>query len=270
MLALAATTLIAPLLVAATTLVARRHGPNAGGIVSAFPAIVGPVLLIDLLEHDARFTADAASGTLLGLVALALFAALYGRIAAARRPWPRALLAAWAGAGIVGALLAALTVPPLLAALAAAVALVAAARALPPTPPHDPAAATGQGSLPVRMLTAAALVVALSAAAGALGPTAGGVLSALPVLASVLAVFTHRDHGPHATVALLLGMLRGLAGYVAFCLLIALLIEPAGPAAAFSAATAAALAAQLATAARTTTRAHNERRPLARASEQGV
>jgi hypothetical protein len=119
------------------------------------------------------------------------------------------------------------------------------------------------------MATAAALVVALSAAAGALGPTAGGVLAALPVLASVLAVFTHRDHGPASAVALLHGMLGGMGGFVAFCLLVALLIEPAGPTAAFAAAAAGALTAQLA-AALLPSPAHNDRRPLARASEQGV
>jgi hypothetical protein len=46
-----------------------------------------------------------------------------------------------------------------------------------------------------------ALVVALAAAASALGPAAGGVLAALPVLASVLAVSTHRARGGAEAVA---------------------------------------------------------------------
>ena len=65
--------------------------------MSAFPAIVGPVLLIDLLRHDERFAADAAAGTRLGLVALSAFAAVYARLAVRRGP-ARALAGAWGAA----------------------------------------------------------------------------------------------------------------------------------------------------------------------------
>ena len=74
--------LVAPALVGAATLAARRWGQEIGGLVSAVPAIVGPVLLIAALEHGATFAARAANGTLLGLVALAAFAVAYGWTAA--------------------------------------------------------------------------------------------------------------------------------------------------------------------------------------------
>ncbi len=64
--------LVAPALVAAATLAARRWSPRVGGVVSAFPAIVGPVLLIGADAHGTAFAARAATGTLLGLVALAV------------------------------------------------------------------------------------------------------------------------------------------------------------------------------------------------------
>jgi hypothetical protein len=62
------------------------------------------------------------------------------------------------------------------------------------------------------------------------------VLAGLPVLASVLAVFTHRSNGSAAVVALLRGMASGMAGFVAFCVVVALLITPTGIAPAFLAA----------------------------------
>jgi hypothetical protein len=65
----------------------------------------------------------------------------------------------------------------------------------------------------------------------------GGILAALPALASVLAVFTHRQDGAAAVVALLRGMLSGMAGFVGFCAVIAMLIVPAGTATAFATAT---------------------------------
>ena len=73
------------------------------------------------------------------------------------------------------------------------------------------------------MALTAALIVLLTIASGLFGPVVGGMLAALPVLASVLAVFTHREHGSDATIGLLGGMLTGMSGFVAFCAAIALL-----------------------------------------------
>jgi len=76
----------------------------------------------------------------------------------------------------------------------------------------------------------------------------GGVLAALPVLASILAVFTHARFGAAAVVDLLRGMLGGMAAFVGFCALAGALVEPLGIAASFAAATLAAVAIQLAAA----------------------
>jgi hypothetical protein len=245
---LALTALLAPLLVAAATLAGRRWGPHIGGVVSAFHAIVGPVLVIDLLMHDAAFAARAAAGTLLGLVALSAFAATYGRLAP-RRGWRSSVLGAWAAAAVAAALLSGVDAGPLAAASAAAASIAAAAWVLRgPAPELLAPVAASRRDLGLRMGASAVLVVALAAAATALGPVAGGVLAALPVLASVLAVFTHRRDGAPSAVALLRGMLGGMGGFAAFCLAVALLVERIAPAAAFAVATAAALAAQVAAA----------------------
>src|SRR5690349_24548658 len=101
--------LLAPALVAISTLVARRWGSRVGGVVSAFPAIVGPVLLILALAHGEAFAARAAEGTLLGLVSLAAFALAYGRLArehgwriCAAGGWVAAALAALVAGVAVG------------------------------------------------------------------------------------------------------------------------------------------------------------------------
>lgn len=239
--------LVAPALVAIATLAARRYGERVGGVVSAFPAIVGPVLLIVALAHGERFAARAANGTLLGLASLAAFAVAYGRVAR-RRGWRASLIAGWAAAALaalaVGVLAGGAGSPAGL--VIAAVALTVAWRVLPaPSSEPVPPALPRRGSLPLRMVTAAVLVAALAAAAGALGPLAGGMLAALPVLACVLAVFTHREAGATAAIGLLRGMLAGMASFVIFCQLIALLIVPDGVAAAFAAATVVAVAIQV-------------------------
>ena len=121
--------LVAPALVGAATLAARRWGPEIGGLVSAFPAIVGPVLLIAALEHGATFAARAANGTLLGLVALAAFAVAYGWTAA-RAGWRGSLAAGWAAAGLAGLLVGTIAAGPPAGLAAAAVSLGAAHRLL--------------------------------------------------------------------------------------------------------------------------------------------
>lgn len=240
--------LIAPMLVALATLVGRRWGSRAGGLVSAFPAVVGPLLLIIAQRRGDPAAASAAQATLLGLVALSGFAFAYAMAARSAR-WPASLATGWAcaimSASLAGWSLAGAGFP---AALTAAVLSLAAARfALrsTETDPHEgPLPQRPRGDVAVRMALTAALIVLLTALSDLFGPLVGGLLAALPVLASVLAVFTHRVDGPRAAIVMLRGMLTGMAGFVAFCAAIALLAAPAGTALAFVTATACAVAAQ--------------------------
>jgi hypothetical protein len=94
------------------------------------------------------------------------------------------------------------------------------------------------------MAATALLVTVLAAAANRVGPLFGGMLAALPVLASVLAVFTHRQQGSAALIVFLRGMLAGMVGFLAFCQVVALLIVGLGVWQALSAATVVAIAVQ--------------------------
>lgn len=240
MLATAAEMLLAPLLVGAAGIAAHRWGERVAGLVSAFPAIVGPLLLIGAREHGSSFAARSASGTLLGLVALSAFALVYAR-AAQRWSWRRSLVVAWLAAAVTAGV-ASLSEPgPLVAGTVACLGIVTALRALPAGCSDAPRPVITLREVPSRMLVTALLIVSLTTAAGRLGALVSGVLAALPVLASVLAVATHRGQGPAAATELLRGMLGGMTGFVAFCLLVALLLEPAGTAAAFGIATASCL-----------------------------
>jgi hypothetical protein len=240
---------VAPLLVGAATLTARRFGEHAGGMVSAFPAIVGPVLLVGAHDHGTVFAAREAVGTLLGLVALSGFIVAYAHTAL-RADWRASLAVAWIASAAIAALLPAVAAGPIAGLTAAATSLALAYRLLPGAGTSRPPSPPRRWELAVRMSLTAVLVVSLSAAARLLGPLAGGVLAALPLLASVLAVFTHRRHGAAALVALLRGMLAGMAGFVIFCVVVAVLVDRAGTLTAFAAATLGAVAAQAAVAMR--------------------
>ena len=203
------------------------------------------MLLILALAHGDAFAARAAEGTLLGLLSLAAFALAYGRLARAHG-WRVCAAGGWAAAALA-ALLAGVAVGGAgspVGLLVATGGIALAWRALPATVPESMTSAPRRGAIPARMASAALLVALLSAAAGALGAVAGGMLAALPVLACVLAVFTHREHGGTQAIALLRGMLAGMASFVLFCQVIAVAIVPYGIVPAFAAATGLALAVQ--------------------------
>jgi hypothetical protein len=241
------TLLVAPALVGAATLAGRRYGQRLGGLVSAFPAIAFAVLLIDAHERGAEFAARAASSTLLGLVTLSVFLVVFGR--AAERFGPgRSLVTGWVAVGATAAGIGGVEFDPGASLAIATASLTAAFAALPKTSTQALPPPPLRYELPLRMAATAGLVAALSAAAAELGPHVGGILTALPVLASILAVFTLAQHGAPALQDLLRGMVTGMAAFVVFCALVAALVAPAGIAAAFAAAVTGALAAQAAAA----------------------
>lgn len=68
---------LAPALVAIATLLGRRYGQIAAGLVAGLPIVAGPILYFYAAEQGPAFAADAALSTLLGLVSLSLFTVAY-------------------------------------------------------------------------------------------------------------------------------------------------------------------------------------------------
>jgi hypothetical protein len=86
---LAARLLLSPLCVVAVSLAGRRWSVAVAGLLGGLPVVAGPILLVETLLHGRDFAADAAAGTLLGLLALTAFVVVYGRVATGCcRPWP--------------------------------------------------------------------------------------------------------------------------------------------------------------------------------------
>lgn len=269
MLTTAAELVIAPLLVGGATLATRRFGERIGGLLSAFPAIVGPVLLIEAEANGREFASRAAVGTLLGLASLGAFCVVYGRLA---RPssWRLALGVAWAVTALIAVPISRLHVSASVALVLALSAFGLSHRLLgQPALPRSSGTGGSPDRLIVRMGSTLALVAGLATLAPLVGPVAAGVLTSLPVLASVLVVGTHRTTGPDGARRLLRGLLSGLVGFAVFCWLVAVLLDPLGLAGAFAAATGGALVAQAAAALRGARRASSDERadtdPMVRA-----
>jgi hypothetical protein len=91
---LAAKILLAPTFVVGASLAARRYGARIGGLVGGLPVVAGPILLVFALSHGRAFAADAAAGTLLGIVSLLAFVVVYAHLAGRVR-WAASLIFGW-------------------------------------------------------------------------------------------------------------------------------------------------------------------------------
>jgi hypothetical protein len=219
---------LAPAFIVAISLIARRYGPRAGGVVGGLPVIAGPILFVLALDQGLRFAADAAVGTMLGVVALIAFVLAYVAVSRHRR-WPVAITAGWA---IFFVVLAAMEPVDAGAGLAVALACGACAvgvlflpkpeRGIPVAsahPPHD---------LLLRAACAVVPVVVITGLAGAVGPHVAGLLSSFPIITPIVAAFTHAQHGPEEATRLLYGFTVGFFAYSLFCFVIAVALVPIG------------------------------------------
>ncbi len=214
--------LLAPSFVVGVSVTARRYGPVVGGLLGGLPVVCGPILLVIALTHERSFAADAATASVLGLVSLTAFVVVYAWLARRLR-WVALLPLGWVVfLAVTGVLSVVGGVTPAVA-LAAAFASFALALAVVPEPAPEPVLRRAPpGDLPMRAAAAAAMVVALTAAASSLGPHLSGLLAPFPIITSVLAAFTHAQHGPATTVILLRGMLRGFFVFALCCFAFAL------------------------------------------------
>lgn len=241
---LAAKILLAPTFVVGASLAARRYGARIGGLVGGLPVVAGPILLVFALVHGRAFAADAAAGTLLGIVSLLAFIVVYARLAGRVR-WAGSLIFGW---GAFFAMTGALSTFTLGADPALAVVLAAVALTLLALPRVQGTTLTTvrlpAWDLPLRGLSALALVLALTAVAGQLGAKLSGLLAPFPVIASVLAVFTHAQHGEQDLLRIMRGFVIGLVAYALFCFVLAITLGSLAIAEAFLLASAAALTIQ--------------------------
>jgi len=241
---LAAKILLAPTFVMAASLAARRFGARIGGLVGGLPAVAGPILLVFALSHGRAFAAEAAAGTLLGIVSLLAFIVAYSHLAG-RASWVVSLLLGWGAFFAMTGALSPVTVEPDVA-LAAVFGAIALTLLVVPRVQGERLSTANLPAwdLPLRGLSALALVLALTALAGQLGAKLSGLLAPFPVIASVLAVFTHAQHGEEDLLRIMRGFVLGLVAYALFCFALAVSLESLSIAESFLLATGCALATQ--------------------------
>ena len=231
-----------PLVILIATLAARRWGDTIGGWLVGLPLVSGPLSVYLAIEQGPDFAADAAAGSMSGVVAQAGFC--LGYAALAERGWPLACLAGALSYIVVAAAMIAAAPPPVAIFLAACAALTIALVILPKGEPPRVETRLAAWELPARMAVTTALVVGVTSVARALGPQPSAIVASFPLVSASLAVFAQIGQGPRSGVAVMRGMAGALYGFALFFLVagFALTRMPLFPA--FALSTAGALSAQ--------------------------
>jgi hypothetical protein len=220
----------APALVVASSLAGRRWGASVTGVLVALPIVAGPILLVTYLQHGPSFAATAAGSSLLGLVALALFAVVFAR-ASRTLGWVMSLVAGWAATLAADTCLSRVHVCSSIALALMVSATMVAMKLMPraTVAVNQPAGTRWpRWDLPGRAAATSALVVAVTTASSALGPQWTGVLAPFPIATSVIATFVLVQQGTASTAATLSGVLTGLFGFATFCYSVAVLVRLLG------------------------------------------
>ncbi|MEZ5923095.1 MAG: hypothetical protein R3D57_01795 [Hyphomicrobiaceae bacterium] len=232
---------LTPLVVTIATLVARRFGTRAGGVVTGLPLTAGPVSIFLAAEHGVAFASDAAIAMLLSLISIAGFACGY-RLSAARLGWPGGVATGFVAHMTLTALLSGLSVNlPEAVALSGLVVLLALGLVGGRGRASAASQATKSWELPLRIVVATTLVLVITMTAEAIGPRVAGLLTTLPIIASVIIVTAHRAGGPAEAFVAVRGHLLGTLSLGAFFAVVALLLAVAGPVLAYAAAIATAI-----------------------------
>jgi hypothetical protein len=218
---------LAPVVIALVSLVERRFGRGIAGSLLGLPVTSGPLLFCLTLQHGTTFSAHAARGTLLGLVALATFAITYAQWSQSRG-WLLSIAIAIGSYFFVSAVLLKL---PIRAGWTLAAVCLFLSVVLLVFPRTTAGAGEQRKSSPreiwLRMGVAGSIVFLLATAARLFGPEVSGLLATFPVYSGVLAVCNHIKSSASA-IGILKGVVVGTLGTAAFCgvLMLGLTVVP--------------------------------------------
>lgn len=211
--------ILTPLLMISLTCASKKWGQTVSGMFAGLPLNSGPISFLYALQYGTPFAAQAAVGSMGGMIAVALFALVYATLAR-RTSWFISVIAAEIAYFAIIYLLNVLSLPLIPTTLVSCVALALILRRMPPRTGTIPPLSLGKWDLPIRVVTATLFVLALTALGEILGPQLGGLASTFPIFATVLSVFAHRQQGPEAANHWLRGVVVGMYATVAFYIVV--------------------------------------------------
>lgn len=199
--------------VVGASMIAEHAGPAIGAMIATLPIAAAPAYIILALDHDAKFIADGAIGSLSANAANGAFSLLYAVLAQRYGTFISlgGALALWFASSF-GASLVSWTILTVIA-FNAVVFIVCVPLAMGYCHVAIPPTRRRWFDLPLRAALVAfnvALVVTISTH---VGPAVTGQLAVFPIVLSSLVLIFHPRVGGRATAALIANGLWGLTGF---------------------------------------------------------
>lgn len=214
---------LTPLLITGATLAGRRWGQAVSGWLVGLPLTSGPVSFFLVLQQGRLFAAHAAQGTLTGLISVAVYCLTYAWLSL-RFHWLLCWLASWGVFFLSTFMLEQIHLTLFTTFLIVLMSLLIAFVFWPRQEKASNIANTPVWDLPLRIVIATAFVLLLTSSAPLLGPLLSGLLTPLPILSTILAIFAHRLYGASPARHVLRGVILGVFAFAVFFLIIAALL----------------------------------------------
>lgn len=218
--------LLTPFLIIAITYATRRWGPVIGGCLIALPISGGPITFFIVVEQGLNFGAGVAANNVLGMSAVALFCFTY--LHTARFGWPVAALAAPAVFFAAVKALSHVDIGVLPAFLMAGLIFTLTFLSGGKRGGESVSYRAPWWDIPLRIVAATGLLLGITEAASHMGPGLSGLLGVFPVFTLVITVFTHKQYGCATARQMMLGIVFGCYGSLAFFTVVALTLRPLG------------------------------------------
>lgn len=217
---------LAPLIVLAATLIARRLGPRAGGFFIGLPTTALPFMLTMYLMLGVDAAVVTATGAITGQLTCALFCIAYARSGPRLGAFSSTLAALTVAAGL-GLATVALGSPLFVAGLTLAV-ILAGLLTWPTVTGRTAPARSRRWDLPVRMGMACVTVVTVSSLQPLLGTVLAGAVASLPTILVVMCPAVHHTEGPGTAAEMTRGTLTSIPATVIYLVSFVLLAPHLG------------------------------------------
>ena len=231
---------VTPILVGLASLAARRWGNRVAGLIIGFPLMTGPISIFLTIEQGAQFTVNASIGILVALVGVAAFTLSY--VLAARYCSWLSSIAIAVGIFVTTSVLAAPYLTTHETAALAAYGTILLALVLMPRPnaTSDKLKVPGW-EIWFRMVATGLMIALVTSIAQLVGPKWTGIIATVPVMVTIMVIFTHARFGHQTASVFMRSMTLSLFSFATFFVVVAYARQSLNPALSYTLATFAAV-----------------------------
>ncbi len=218
---------LVPMIIGLIALIGRYYGAKVAGLLSGLPVIGGPIIYFLYVEQGAAFADEATIATVGGVVALSSFCFSYAWLTT-RFNWLSSLLIAFCIYFVLASVFVYLDLNIWTYFLLSLATLLTQIYCSPKHQESVNLTAASNVEIATRMLCAAGLVIFVTYFARLLGAAFSGVLTAFPIAATVIAVFSYKNHSKFHAMDALRSLKFGLLSLLFFFFTLSVLIPQVG------------------------------------------